>query len=110
MAYSEMVPVQFCEQTRLNSLSGMIGRTPLLAIHLTYKRERRVIYAKAEHYNLTGSIKDRMALNILRCGYATGALRPGDMIAEATSGNAGIAMAALAEPFAIPCGFICRTG
>ena len=102
MAYTAMEPVHFCEQTRLNSLSGMIGRTPLLAIHLTYKRERRIIYAKAEHYNLTGSIKDRMALNILRCGYETGALRPGDMIAEATSGNAGIAMAALGRALRHP--------
>ena len=95
MAFSGLAPVEFCAQTRLESLSGMIGRTPLLAVHLNWKGERRVIYGKAEHYNLTGSIKDRMALNILRCGYATGALKPGDMIAEATSGNAGIAMAAL---------------
>lgn len=95
MAYSTLAPVQFCAETRLASLAGMIGRTPLLAVHLRWRGARRVIYAKAEHYNLTGSIKDRMALNILRCGYASGALKPGDLIAEATSGNAGIAMAAL---------------
>ena len=40
--------------------------------------------------NLTGSIKDRMALHILRQAYAEGRLRPGDTIAEATSGNTGI--------------------
>ena len=102
MAYSALEPVQFFEQTRLSSLSGMIGRTPLLAIHLNYKRERRIIYAKAEHYNLTGSIKDRMALNIIRRGYESGALRPGDLIAEATSGNAGIAMAALGRALRHP--------
>ncbi len=102
MAFSSLEPVTFCEQTRLDSLSGMIGRTPLLAVHLRWKDERRVIYAKAEHYNLTGSIKDRMALNILRCGYATGALKPGDTIAEATSGNAGIAMAALGRALGHP--------
>ncbi len=102
MAFSSLEPVQFCEQTRLASLAGMIGRTPLLAVHLRWRGERRVIYAKAEHYNLTGSIKDRMALNILRCGYATGALKPGDMIAEATSGNAGIAMAALGRALQHP--------
>lgn len=95
MAFSGLSQVDFCEQTRLNSLAGMIGRTPLLAVHLRWKGERRVIFAKAEHYNLTGSIKDRMALNILRCAYATKALKPGDLIAEATSGNAGIAIAAL---------------
>ncbi|MCH9752232.1 MAG: PLP-dependent cysteine synthase family protein [Alphaproteobacteria bacterium] len=102
MAFSSFEPVQFCEQTRLNSLAGMIGRTPLLAVHVRWKGEQRIIYAKAEHYNLTGSIKDRMALNILKCGYATGALKPGDMIVEATSGNAGIAMAALGRALRHP--------
>lgn len=102
MAFSSLEPVQFCEETRLLSLSGMIGRTPLLAIHLRWKGARRVIHAKAEHYNLTGSIKDRMALSILRSGYATGALKPGDTIVEATSGNAGIAMAALGRALGHP--------
>ena len=58
MAFSGSVQVEFCEQKRLESLAGMIGRTPLLAVHLRWKGERRVIFAKAEHYNLTGSIKE----------------------------------------------------
>lgn len=95
-----MAHTTFCDETlsvtdRFNSLSNLIGRTPLLAIHLMWKGSRRVVYAKAEHYSLTGSIKDRMAYNILRCASESGALKPGDMIAEATSGNAGIAVAAL---------------
>ncbi|MEM9054865.1 MAG: PLP-dependent cysteine synthase family protein [Pseudomonadota bacterium] len=102
MAFSELAAIDFCVQRRLSSLGGMIGRTPLLAVHLNWKGRRRIIHAKAEHYNLTGSIKDRMALNILRCGYACGALKPGDMIAEATSGNAGIAMAALGRALQHP--------
>lgn len=102
MPYSEMPPVEFCQQTRLTSLEGMIGRTPLLAVHLNWRGDRRVLYAKAEHYNLTGSIKDRMALNIFRRGYETGTLKPGDTIAEATSGNAGIAMAALGRALGHP--------
>lgn len=102
MAFSGSSDIDFCAQTRLASLSGMIGRTPLLAVHLSWKGHRRVIYAKAEHYNLTGSIKDRMALNILRCAYASGALQPGDLIAEATSGNAGIALAALGRALGHP--------
>lgn len=57
--------------------------------------QERVIFAKCEHMNLTGSIKDRMALYILMRAYAEGALRPGDTIAEATSGNTGISFAAL---------------
>lgn len=102
MAFSGLAQVEFCEQKRLSSLAGMIGGTPLLAVHLRWKGARRVIFAKAEHYNLTGSIKDRMALNILRCAYETGALRPGDTIAEATSGNAGIAIAALGRALGHP--------
>ena len=102
MAFSTLEPVQFCEQKRLDSLAGMIGRTPLLAVHARWRGERRIIYAKAEHYNLTGSIKDRMALNILKCGYESGVLKRGDMIVEATSGNAGIAMAALGRALQHP--------
>ncbi len=102
MAFSGSVHAEFCEQKRLASLAEMIGRTPLLAVHLRLRGERRVIFAKAEHYNLTGSIKDRMALNILRCAYRSGALKPGDTIAEATSGNAGIAIAALGRALGHP--------
>ena len=80
---------------RLRALASLIGRTPLLSIHLRYRGVERVIHAKAEHYNLTGSIKDRMALSILGCAMRSGALRPGDRIAEATSGNAGIAITSL---------------
>jgi cysteine synthase A len=90
------------ERCKFSALQAMIGRTPLLAIDLNWKGEARTVYAKAEHYNLTGSIKDRMALSILRCGYASGALKPGDTLAEATSGNAGIALASLGRALGHP--------
>lgn len=80
---------------RINNLSGMIGNTPLLEINLKYKNEERTIYAKAEHYNLTGSIKDRMALHIIKKSYELGRLKPEDTIVEATSGNTGIAFSAI---------------
>jgi cysteine synthase A len=54
-----------------------------------------VIYAKAEHMNMTGSIKDRMAFHILKTAYQEGRIQPGDTIAEATSGNTGISFAAI---------------
>lgn len=95
MAFSSLAKDGVCVERQLASLACLIGRTPLLAVHLKWRGRRRTVFAKAEHYSLTGSIKDRMALNILRCGYASGALKPGDIIAEATSGNAGIAIAAL---------------
>jgi cysteine synthase len=80
---------------RFNDLWRLIGNSPLLAIHFRYKGEPRVIYAKSEHYNVTGSIKDRMALYILERAYAENRIKPGDTIVEATSGNTGIAFAAI---------------
>jgi cysteine synthase A len=73
----------------------MIGNTPLLAIRFTFEGKPRVIYAKAEHVNMTGSIKDRMAFYILKKAYEEGRIQPGDTIAEATSGNTGISFAAI---------------
>lgn len=80
---------------RSQALKHMIGNTPLLAIRLLYRGKQRVIYAKAEHMNLTGSIKDRMAFHILKKAYQEGRIQPGDTIAEATSGNTGISFAAI---------------
>jgi threonine dehydratase len=68
-------------------LKHMIGNTPLLAIRFLLRGKERVIYAKAEHLNMTGSIKDRMAFHILKKAYQEGRIQPGDTIAEATSGN-----------------------
>ena len=80
---------------RLAGLSQMVGNTPLLEISFEFRGRQRVIYAKSEQLNLTGSIKDRMALHILKQAYRSGQLHPGDTIAEATSGNTGIAFAAI---------------
>jgi cysteine synthase A len=87
---------------RLRSLHHVIGNTPLLAIRFRFRGRERVIYAKAENQNLTGSIKDRMALSILSDAYAQGLIRPGDKIVEATSGNTGIAFAALGRALGHP--------
>lgn len=83
-------------------VENLIGNTPLLAVHFKYKGERRTIFAKAEHLNLSGSIKDRMALHILKEAYSTGELKKGDTIVEATSGNTGIAFSALGHAFGNP--------
>src|SRR5579859_6291618 len=87
---------------RFKGLSRLIGNTPLLAIEFTYRGEPRVIYAKFEQFNLTGSIKDRMALYILQHAYAEGKIAPDDTIAEATSGNTGISMASLGRAMGHP--------
>jgi len=80
---------------RSRNLKHMIGNTPLLAIRYLYRGRERMIYAKAEHMNMTGSIKDRMAFHILKKAYQEDRIRPGDTIAEATSGNTGISFAAI---------------
>lgn len=84
-------------QKRLMHLWSMVGNTPLLQLHYTYKGQPRKIYVKCEHYNLTGSIKDRMALYILQRAYELGTIQPGDTIVEATSGNTGIALSAIGK-------------
>jgi cysteine synthase A len=80
---------------RFKQLKHMIGNTPLLAIRFAFRGQERVIYAKAEHLNMTGSIKDRMAFHILKRAYQENHIQPGDTIAEATSGNTGISFAAI---------------
>lgn len=87
---------------RFRDLSNMIGNTPLLELKLTYKGEKRTVYAKAEYYNLTGSIKDRMAFHVLQKAYTSGTLKAGDRIVEATSGNTGIAFSAIGRSLGHP--------
>lgn len=84
-------------ENKLRHLWHLIGNTPMLEIVYRYKTERRKIYVKCEHYNLTGSIKDRMALYILQQAYEHLLIKPGDIIVEATSGNTGIAFSAIGK-------------
>jgi cysteine synthase A len=84
------------------ALAVIVGNTPLLGIHFRYRGQDHVIYAKSECMNLTGSIKDRMALHILRSAYSSGQIQPGNTIAEATSGNTGISFAALGRALGHP--------
>lgn len=81
--------------TAFENLKNMSGNTPLLEISFTYKDKPRKIYAKAEYFNYTGSIKDRVAYYIMKKAYETGAIKQGDIVAEATSGNTGIAFSAI---------------
>jgi cysteine synthase A len=96
------VPAATDIHRRFSGISHLVGNTPLLAVEFTVGGEERVIYAKAENLNLTGSIKDRMALHILRRAYERGVLAPGAPIIEATSGNTGIAFAAIGRAIGHP--------
>ena len=84
-------------RNKLEHLWHMVGNTPLLEISYRYKGECRKLYVKCEHYNLTGSIKDRMALYILQKAYEQKRIKTGDIIVEATSGNTGIAFSAIGK-------------
>jgi cysteine synthase A len=87
--------VQNTAEPRFQALKYMIGNTPLLAINCVFRGKERVVYAKAEHLNMTGSIKDRMAYHILKKAYEEERIHPVDTIAEATSGNTGISFASI---------------
>jgi cysteine synthase A len=87
---------------RIQGLKSLIGNTPLLEVRLRYRGEERAIYAKAEHLNMTGSIKDRMAFHIISRAYESGDLKPGGRIIEVTSGNTGIAFSAIGKALGHP--------
>ena len=76
-----------------------VGNTPMIKIKYKYKGKENQIYAKLESYNLTGSIKDRVAYYMIVNAYKSGKLKKGMEIVEATSGNTGIALSAIGRGF-----------
>ena len=72
-----------------------IRNTPLIKINYKYNDEKCYIYSKLESYNITGSIKDRVVEYIIKKAIENGELKTGMMLYEATSGNTGIALAAI---------------
>ena len=79
-----------------------IGNTPMIKIKYKYKGEENNIYTKLEFYNITGSIKDRVAYYIIKKAYENGDLQKGQIIVEATSGNTGISLSAMGAYFGNP--------
>lgn len=78
-----------------NNITELIGNTPLLRLH-KYEEVRGLnaqIIAKLEYLNPAGSVKDRVALNMVLDAEARGLLKPGGTIIEPTSGNTGIGLA-----------------
>ena len=75
--------------------NGIIMKTPMIKIDYKYKGNIKKVYAKLEYFNITGSIKDRVAFYIIKNAIERGELKEGMPIIEATSGNTGIALAAL---------------
>jgi len=82
---------------RFAQLWRMVGSTPMIKLCYRHKGKNSFIFVKCEQYNLTGSIKDRLALYILQQSYKKGCLFPGHQIVEATSGNTGLSFAAIGK-------------
>ncbi len=78
-----------------DSILDTIGCTPVVKLHRVAPSHVE-LYAKVEAFNPAGSVKDRLALAIVLDAEAKGLLKPGDTIVEATSGNTGVALAAVA--------------
>jgi cysteine synthase A len=80
----------------VSSLEELVGDTPMLRLRLAGLPDDAHVLAKLEAANPLSSIKDRAALFMLRAAERAGTLRPGGTVIESTSGNTGIALAALA--------------
>lgn len=74
-----------------------IGNTPIIEIKYKYNGKEKRIYSKLEYYNFSGSIKDRVASYIIKSAEKRNELKKGMTIYEATSGNTGIALSAIAK-------------
>jgi S-sulfo-L-cysteine synthase (O-acetyl-L-serine-dependent) len=87
-----------------SGLEAAVGNTPLLPLRRigAHLPERVKLFAKAEWFNPSGSVKDRAALFILRQALDSGELSPGKRLLDSTSGNMGIAYATLCASLDIP--------
>lgn len=79
-----------------NNVTELIGRTPLVKLR-PVTADSADVYVKLEYYNPGGSIKDRIALQMVREAAEAGLIKPGDTLIEATSGNTGIGIALVAS-------------
>ena len=76
-----------------SNITDLVGSTPLVRINRVTDGAPATVLAKLEGFEPAGSVKDRIALSIVRAAEASGALRPGGTIIEATSGNTGVGLA-----------------
>ena len=79
-----------------NSVTDLIGKTPIVRINNLTGPHDATVYGKLEWFNIGGSVKDRLALYILEYTKSAGRLDKEKRILEATSGNTGIALAMIA--------------
>jgi S-sulfo-L-cysteine synthase (O-acetyl-L-serine-dependent) len=89
-------------RTRLAEIGQQIGNTPLVPIRNVYHRPGVEIWAKLEWQQLGGSVKARPAYNMIKVAVEQGLLYPGKTLIDATSGNTGIAYAAIGAALGLP--------
>ncbi len=89
-------------EKKLKKLQFFVGNTPFIKISCQLDGKNIIIYAKYEAWNFSGSIKDRMALHILNSAHTMGKINNQETIVEATSGNTGIAFAAMGAFLGLP--------
>ena len=77
---------------RYDSILGTVGNTPVIRIN-RLAPEGVNLFVKVEAFNPLGSVKDRLALGVIEAAEASGELKPGQTVVEATSGNTGIGLA-----------------
>lgn len=80
----------------VHSISDLIGETPLLRLTKVTPPDAAEVYVKLESFNPGGSIKDRIALNMIEVAEQEGKLKKGDTIIEPTSGNTGVGLSMIA--------------
>jgi cysteine synthase A len=82
--------------TIAQNATELIGNTPILKLNRLAPRDGAEVYVKLESFNIGGSVKDRIALNMINAAEAEGKIKPGDALIEVTSGNTGIGLALVA--------------
>ncbi|MBG9734311.1 MULTISPECIES: cysteine synthase A [Paenibacillus] len=80
----------------VNSVTELIGDTPLVRLNRIVPEDSAEIYVKLEYQNPGSSVKDRIAISMIEVAEQEGILKPGDTIVEPTSGNTGIGLAMVA--------------
>lgn len=90
----------------VSDVTQAIGGTPIVRLSKVAHHVRSNIYAKCEYLNPGGSMKDRIALNIILDAEQKGLLKPGGVIIEATSGNTGAGLAMVAALRGYGCVFV----
>ncbi|MDR0722786.1 MAG: cysteine synthase A [Treponema sp.] len=77
-------------------VTELIGQTPIVTLNRLVPEDAAEVYVKLESFNAGGSVKDRIALNMIHQAEAAGRIKPGDTLLEVTSGNTGIGIALVA--------------